>query len=146
MTTDKPTCGPLFEQAWKKATSMTDDPVLLFSAGHICGQAEKIYLGACSAAMFRPTPENNKFVLSLAVYLSSIYGLEVSVFERQEIRDEIWIHSPKITQGIALLRVLVHNSPEWHYFRGVWCGVPDNQIDHEFHLRKGYNQPCDRRD
>lgn len=142
----KPTCGPLFETAWKKAVTSTDDPILLFSAGHMCGQAEKIYLGACNGAMFRPsTDEGYAFVFNFALFLARVYGLSVSTLDViEECKDEIWIHKAESTQTIESLRHIQINSPKWHEIRGRLCGIPSNQIDSMFHLRKGYNKPCDR--
>lgn len=146
MSKNKPTCGPLFEEAWKKAVSMTDDPVSLFSAGHMCGQAEKIYLGSCKAAMFRPsTDQGYAFVFNFALYLSQIYGLNVSTLDTvEESKNEIWLHSKDSSAIIEKLTTERVNSQLWHTIRGLLCGVPFDQIDPWFHLRKGYNQPCDR--
>lgn len=142
----KPTCGPLFTQALQTAIEQAEgDPVRLFSAGHMCGQAEKIYLGACMAAMFRPSPEHYAYVHKVASKLACIYGLCVSTFDHEDLHDEIWLH--KLTQGPALLfewmLAAEPNSPMWHYWRGMLCGVPSDQIDANFHLRTGYKQPCD---
>lgn len=144
----KPTCGPLFAEALRffASSDVSPDRTHLFFAGHMTGQAEKIYLGACAAAMFRPSPEHRAFELLALAKLSAIYGLEVSVFERPEIADEIWLHHPSARGEVERLSQprLVVNSPEWHEVRGVLCGVPANDIDHRFHERRGYREPCDR--
>lgn len=149
-TTDanKPTCGPLFAEALRSFVNLDSDradkDVRLFVAGHMTGQAEKIYLGACTAAMFRPSPEYRGFALAALGKLSAIYGLEVSVFERPEIADEIWLHIPEALTEVGELSQLVINSPEWHAVRGRLCGIPENKIDPLFHERRGYREPCDR--
>lgn len=84
------------------------------------------------------------WALVAAVKISEIYGLEVSVFERDEIKDEIWIHTSTVTPQIYQLTILDVNSDDWHYLRDRLCGIPEYKIDPQFHLRKGYNQPCDK--
>lgn len=147
---EKTTCGPLFNQcltqihdAWLGSCFPTDSSGLIV-AGHALGQAEKIHLGACSAAMFRPsTPILRGWILQVCAILSGVYSLEISVFEREEIADEIWIHTPESRHLISRLAHIEYNSQEWHTLRGKLCGVPPSQIDCEFHLRKGFGEPCD---
>lgn len=148
---DKPTCGPLFAEALRLFTGLDSDRgmadeerVRLFAVGFMTGQAEKIYLGACTAAMFRASPEYRLFALAALTNLSAIYGLEVSVFERPEIADEIWLHRPSARAELGQLSQLAVNSTEWHALRGKLCGVPDAEIDPLFHERRGYREPCDR--
>lgn len=139
------TCGVMFQQCLTHFTSkLASDPILLFAAGMAVGQAEKIYLGACSAAMFRPSLEHKAKMLAVCAYLSRVYGLEVSVFERGEVSNELWLHTKESTE--FLQRVInweVYNSPAWHIGRGLLCGVPFDQIDFEFHERVGFGEPCD---
>jgi hypothetical protein len=52
------TCGELFRDAMQSHTDMSPEQIRVFAAGYVTGQAEKIYLGACAAAMFRPSPEH----------------------------------------------------------------------------------------
>lgn len=138
------TCGPLFAEALRSFTNLDEGEVRCFCAGHMTGQAEKIYLGACAAAMFRPSPKYRSFALTALMRLSVIYGLQISVFERSEIADEIWLHTPEARDEVGQLSQLRVNSPEWHAVRGALCGVPANKIDHLFHERRGYREPCDR--
>ncbi len=140
----KPTCGPLFLKCLEEFAGDSTPLLMSFSAGHMVGQAEKIYLGACSAAMFRPSPEYREWLIVAAVKISIIYDLEVSCFDIDEIRDEVWLHSKTCKQELHRLMMLQVNSPNWHYIRGKLCGIPTDKIDTEFHLRKGYNQPCDK--
>ena len=131
MSDKKTTCGPLFLKCIESFVLPSDrvssrDSLKIFSAGHMVGQAEKIYLGVCSAAMFRPSPEYRNWAIEAAIKISGIYGLEVSLFGREEIKD------------------LDVNSSKWHIWRAKLCGIPDYNIDAEFHLRKGYNEPCDK--
>lgn len=144
MNDNKQTCGPLFLRCLEIFTKRTSNPVCLFSAGHLTGQAEKIYLGACSAAMARPSAEYRPWVLFVATTLSAVYGLEVSVFQRPEIEDEIWIHSKESVGSISNLNLLLVNSPEWHTLRGLLCGIPEASIDFSFHERGGYKEICDK--
>lgn len=143
---NKTTCGPLFLRCLEEFADNQECELRAFSAGHMVGQAEKIYLGACSAAMFRPSPSYREWAVIAAIKISAIYGLQVSVFEREEIKDEIWIHKKTLNWEISLLNGLDVNSPEWHSLRGRLCGIPEYDLDPNFHLREGYNLPCDKVD
>lgn len=144
--TAKVTCGVLFEKVWRQVIEMTSDPILLFASGHVCGQSEKIYLGACSAAMFRPsTEEGFRGLLATVEICSLVYGLRIRVLFPDDLgKREIWIFRPDNDGLIASLEDEEYNSPSWHILRGLLCGVPLDSIDAEFHLRKGFAEPCDR--
>ena len=144
MNTSKETCGVIFSRCLKKLTDGETNPVKLFCAGHLTGNAEKIYLGACLASMSRPSPEYHEWLLQCAIVLSSEYGLEVTMFERPEIAEEIWIHKPEAKNSLTRLTQLEYNSLEWHCTRGWLCGIPIEDIDPEFHLRRGFREPADR--
>lgn len=137
------TCGPKFQECLTYFTTAAQTPVELFAAGFAAGEAEKVYLGACRAAMFRPSEEHRTWILRVAVKLVVVYGLEVSLFERVEINDEIWIHKPEARDELSQLSQMAANSPEWHTLRGRLCGIPDSNIDPKFHERKGYGERCD---
>lgn len=139
------TCGPLFQKCLEQAVQFETDPTCLFACGHVTGQAEKIYLGACSAAMFRPSLEFRDSVLKACILCSSVYSLEVSVFEREEITDEIWLHTANVRDFLGWsMQNVEYNSPNWHWIRGTLCGIPETVIDTEFHLRKGFKETCDK--
>lgn len=135
----RPTCGVLYEQS---ANEFRDHP-LAFAAGHVSGQAEKVYLGACRAAMFRPQPDVYQAILGIVRSIAGRYGLTVSEFPYEgsdSRRREIWI-----SRDNQIGEWLCHkpDSPMWHVRRGQACGVPDREIDEQFHERRGYNEPCD---
>lgn len=136
------TCGPLFETCWREIESKVAGTHLLFEAGFVVGQAEKIYLGACHAAMFRPTDNRSKnVVLTSCMVCSAVYGLQVSIFEREEIKDEIWLVDNRFANHLAdVLCNYSYNSQEWHIERGLLCGIPLANIDPSFHERKGFNE------
>lgn len=140
------TCGVLFEKVWRQVIETVKDPLLLFASGHVCGQSEKIYLGACSAAMFRPsTEEGYRGLLETVEICSMVYGLRIRVlFPDDPTRREIWIFRPDSWNLIVSLEYEEYNSPSWHILRGLLCGVPLESIDAEFHLRSGFSEPCDR--
>lgn len=140
------TCGPLFSDCLCAFTDLTHNQVETFAAGHLSGQAEKIYLGACLAAMVRPSRLYRSWCLHVCTKLSAIYGLEVSVFERDEIADEIWIHKPEARPFLEELNALEVNSRLWHHIRGFLCGIPAAEIDTHFHTRQGYQEVCDQPD
>ena len=140
---DKPTCGPLFLSALELFTNTTSEQVRIFSAGHITGQCEKVYLGACKACMIRPSETYYAFVLGAATNIASIYSLMVSTFENSPIQNEIWIHRPENKNAVASQLAYEFNSPPWHDYRGYLCGIPFDERDPKFHERVGYGLVCD---
>jgi hypothetical protein len=43
----------------------------------------------------------------------------------------------------VLSHLVVTKAPAWHNLRAQLCGVPVDEIDHEFHLRSGAGERCD---
>ncbi len=137
----KPTCGVLYKETADQF-GQTPETVDAFAAGHVSGQAEKVYLGACKAAMFRPQPDRHAWLLEVVQAIAGRYGLQVqclTYMDGGEIRNEIWISR----QGVGKWLDYPVNSQQWHTLRGLVCGVPLGEIDGLFHLRPGYGQPCD---
>ena len=134
----KPTCGVLFLNALAQYTFMDPETIPVFAAGFVTGQAEKVYLGACRAAMFRPSPEYHEMFFRILTDTEKRYGLRSVCFN-----DEIWISRPENVSLVESVFNLVPNSPEWHELRGRLCGVPHEEIDREFHLRRGYDERAD---
>lgn len=139
----KKTCGPMYKEALGQYTGFDPEKVRIFAAGFIHGEAEKVYLGACQAAMFRPAKEHFSLVLGLAHDAASRYGLNLTTFPtgRPGGALEVWIHR---SLPIGLWNEFNENSPAWHITRGLACGVPQNEIDREFHKRAGYGESCDK--
>lgn len=129
------TCGPLFREVYEEALKDSNDPLILFSWGHLAASAEKIWLGACNAAVFRPvTSEVSRFQLRIAI-VAEIYGLEWTYIGLDR-GTEFWLFTQDSLQSVLLLVEKLHtNSPESHYIRGTLCGIPPEKIDLEFHER-----------
>lgn len=142
----KQTCGPLYRQALETWTGMRPGEVSLFAAGFVHGQAEKVYLGACEGAMFRPSPECRKATLAAVREAAGLYGLDWALLGN----DELWLFACTSTarEKFRCLRELLRtgqvNTRNWHHVRGALCGVPEGEIDEHFHEREGYGEPCDR--
>lgn len=135
------TCGPLYKEGLEFHTGMDPQLIPVFASGFVSGQAEKIYLGACHAAMFRPSGEWLATVETITAHVAKRYGLLVCVLPTSR-GPEIWMcKSAEVCESISALRSMRENSPEWHRRRGLLCGVLE--IDHEFHHRTGHNDPCD---
>lgn len=119
------------------------DPALAraFAAGFVSGQAEKVYLGACMAAMFRPSADKQAMILELVQDACDRYSL-LSYDSR---RGELWICRDRgVWEWVhALFWEEEENTPNWHRQRAVLCGIPGDQMDLEFHKRQGWNVPCD---
>lgn len=166
--TEKPVCGVLYRKLLDYATlqsvslnfssSTADLPNLLedygfkaFTIGFIGGQAEKVYLGSCMAAMFRPSDAHIGMVCSILRHVTGIY--QGVVWMRDPYAKEVWLYLEPYS---ALIKEVIRHSKliqdeeaseeevrHYHEIRARLCGVSSHQIDREFHLRKGYGEPCD---
>jgi hypothetical protein len=132
----KQTCGPMYLEGLINHTQGDTELIRVYSAGFVNGQAEKVYLGACPAAMFRPSPGRYDLVLGIALEAAVLYQLSV-----EEYDDEIWIcRSHEIACQVMDLRKLDRESAKWHIARAWLCGIPTNEVDPRFHIRKGYGE------
>jgi hypothetical protein len=106
-----------------------------FCYGFAAGQAEKVYLGVCNAAMFRPAKEQTWYLEEIKI-IANNFGLEVTVLDSEcpDTPQEIWIHNKPI--GAWLAHPM--NSPEWHKLRAMACGIPN--CDPNYHMREGYGE------
>jgi hypothetical protein len=139
----KRTCGPLYNEGMLAYCKNVEEE-RLFAAGFVSGQAEKVYLGACRAAMFRPSPEKRDMLIEVVVEVAKRYDLAVDY-----LLDEIWILRRTREDQWALFSRLQDeevNSPIWHTWRAYLCGVPAEEVDLDFHKRKGFGEKCDVRE
>lgn len=140
---NRPTCGPLYLDGLKSFTGMKPRYIKLFAAGFISGQAEKLYLRACSAAMFRPSAMHLDMVREIVAEVATRYGLLTTELPTSR-GVEVWIcSSPAVKMAIDKLPEDGENSAIWHRRRGVLCGIPPHLIDLAFHERSGYGETCD---
>ena len=133
-----PTCGVLYREALEHYIAMDPERVRMFTAGFCTGQAEKVHLGACKAAMFRPSAENREMLLEVLIDIAERYVLCIVT-----TKDEIWIARRENAELVRKMKAIQENSPEWHEFRGMLCGVPAEEIDRQFHHRHGYGERAD---
>lgn len=132
--TQDQTCRPLFRKAYEAALSDSSDPLILFSWGHLAASADKIWLGACQAAMFRPgVSDASRFQFRIEI-VAEIYGLEWTYIAADR-GTEFWLFNKDSLRSILLLEKLSPDSPESHYIRGTLCGIPPEKIDLVFHER-----------
>lgn len=140
----KLTCGPLYKMGLERFTGLDPDKIPIFAAGFVSGEAEKVYLGACRAAMFRPSSEWKETLLAIVEDVAERYGLVIEMLKTSR-GPEIWLCKDQDAVGtVRLISGLEENSPEWHIMRGHMCGVPHYHLDIEFHKRSGYGENCDR--
>ncbi len=137
---EKPrTCMPMYREAFLKYGGGVRRKERAFAAGFVTGQAEKIYLGACDAAMFRPNKEDVNWLWPIVHDVCERYMLY-----SLSIGDEIWIFNRNDRQRLQELKELYlnghENSPHWHAVRAGLCGIPWCRIDEEFHNREGAEQ------
>ena len=97
-----------------------------FWFGFVAGQAEKVWLGVCPAAMVRPDPLQRDNRLEHVRTVADEYGLSVT-----ECGREIWIHQPRFAIGQWVDCCI--NSAEWHTLRAAACGIVD--VDPHYHER-----------
>ena len=130
-------------QAVRKLYSRTPETESAFAVGFACGQAEKVYLGVCRAAMFRPAAENFEWYTGEVEKVAAAYGLAVVVLESHcpESPWEIWIARDESCVGGWVW--LEANSPQWHQERAAVCGIPEREVDVNYHRRAGYGEKCD---
>lgn len=143
MSPTRKTCGPLYREAFLKYTDGDPDKERLFAAGFVSGQAEKIFLGAYPAAMFRPSAEKLGWFGKIVVDVVRRYDLKF-----RHVGKEIWIyrleHRDRISELTEMYDSEEENTPRWHGLRAELCGVPEAEIDLAFHERKGYGEPADQ--
>jgi hypothetical protein len=136
--TRRKTCGEFYREAISGLA--TEPEYWAFEYGFVSGQAEKVYLGACTAAMFRPSDEKRKRLMRIVRTVCRRYGLAWTVVGEDE---EVWICRAVNVWRVRAMKRYEKNSPQWHEHRAEICGVPVPEIDLEFHERQGYGKKCD---
>jgi hypothetical protein len=130
----KTTCGPLFDAA--VAQFCEQGPSLRFYAGYITGHAEKIWMGAVPASMFRPPDKHADACRSIVARICEIYELNHTLVTTN-LGLEIWMFRDSwVAEDLSVLATLEENSPTWHEYRGRLTGVPEQEIDVKFHERQ----------
>lgn len=140
-------CGFYFAQAREWYCGDDEEKVQLFAAGFVVGQAEKIYLGACQAAMFRPSAKHYACVSVAVRNAAKTYGLAIQTLRvtasPAEEKTELWLLQPRALELFTVLSLTPIDSPEWHVLRGLLCGVPMQDVDYKFHVRWGAKDCAD---
>lgn len=138
----KPTCGPLYLAALKRY-ARTQSEELLFAAGFVYGEAEKIYLGACGAAMFRPSAEMREWLDLIVREAAEHYGLLFRPLNTSR-GEELWLlRDQKEDVFFRRLTTEPENTVPWHRIRALLCGIPMTECDDHFHERRGFGERCD---
>jgi hypothetical protein len=140
--TTKHRCGTLHARAMEHFCGRDEERIRLFTAGFITGQAEKIHLGACRAAMLRPALQHRELVRQILNYTCALYGLQ---WEFLDSCGEFWLfeddyraHVDMIDQMAQRINERELTAYEWHDYhleRGRLCGIPITQIDGRYHER-----------
>ena len=108
---------------------------ILFAIGYYYGQCEKVYLGACRACMLRPDEHDWDVCLKAIYQIAERLNLDVTTVPiGMEGRDqEIWVTQP----GTILdFREVPPDTGSWHIRRAILCGILEDQIDPNYHLRE----------
>ena len=139
-------CGPLYRSIRNQFTDDDPEKNRAFAVGMVTGNAEKVYLGACKACMFRPGSSAGLAFLLFAVHaVCETYHLEFEVEKFSEELTEIWVFRPDNHEYVKRLHDHEVNSRAWHRYRAMLCGVPSGEVDTEFHLRRGAGDNVDGR-
>lgn len=121
-----------------KTRHSSSDKDLAFTAGFICGQAEKVYSGVCLAAMFRFSPKTWEQSYEAAADIAARYGLMLVNITTDKGR-EAWIcRDNSVASMVFRLSSYTENSPAWHEHRAWLCGIPPAEVDSEYHKREGW--------
>lgn len=98
--------------------SFTDDMTTrkAFAQGWMSGLAEKVYMGACRAAMVSPLRIDAEWMIAAAEKIKDVYELYLFVHNRQ-FRTEIWFCRDIKTQG--QLAAYINDNQ----FRATICGL-----------------------
>ena len=130
------TCGAYYKEFREHFSCLDLTTEQAICIGFMYGQAEKVFLGACNASMFRPLLERKNWSIDQLKWICALLQLSIVIADRKEIEREIWICKP---QSRWLLQETLereeYNSLAWHIFRGLMTGVPLTEIDNEFHTR-----------
>jgi hypothetical protein len=131
-------CSTYFEEAFhhiameaistKEEVYPLPEDEKLFAIGYYYGQCEKIFLGACKAAMFRPDERNWDTCLKAIYQICEKLELDITLvpMERGGQTEEIWVSQP----GTVLdFRQVQEGCESWHIRRGVLCGISEDKID-----------------
>lgn len=143
-TTESVTCGVLYAKQLFRYCGTDPGKVRLFSIGMAVGQAEKVYLGACLGAMFRPAAESFSDFRLAILQVADAYGLRYRELDAGGPAPEMWLLRDDL--ALELFSYLPNtplNSVDWHGTRADLCGVPHSEIDYKFHERKGYQERCE---
>lgn len=125
------TCGTLFTEALQHACGEDSRLVSAFYAGFITGQAEKVHLGACMAAMFHPSPDHLRLVMEITADTATRYALSWRTIE-----DEVWIYQPMVESLMYDVYRSLYLTERQHVLRGLLCGIPVDRIDPQWHVTK----------
>lgn len=115
----------------------------IFAAGVIAGQAEKVYLGTCAAAMFRPSTDRFDFCCEVVAQIATIYDLRWLPFSYGSTQEVWLLRDHRAEKSLRLIEGMEENSAGWHFARGTLVGIPAEEIDFSYHLRSGFGERCD---
>lgn len=136
--TQKPACRDVYQTVlnrlyawWERQYQYDLEDKFLLSMGFAMGHAEKIYLGACRAAMFCPPDRYGESFGTVMDMIAEGYGLTAL-----RIDEEYWLcRDAAVVAMVNIIPYLQKNSAAYHAYRGLLLGVPDTEIDLTYHTR-----------
>ena len=132
-STERSACRHLWKQVWESAftADATDAERLAYFWGYLTGLAEKVWLGACPAAMVHPSEYWYAEELKITQRVCAIYGLS---YEEYVEAGEIWFYKDqRAAMALQNIRAQPLNSPSWHACRAWLCGIPNDLVDIHYH-------------
>lgn len=136
-----PSCTLLLENALRYMEKNVS-PAKHVYCGFIIGQMEKVYLGACPAAMFNIPLDDyglRAFIRDVAPnYRLAVDGSDYELCSHPTSR-EIWVwrqSRPEVGEKVKLAKQLMESEnpadrseEAGHMLRGLLCGIPMNELD-----------------
>lgn len=93
-----------------------------FSYGFIAGLAEKVFIGACRAAMVAPALQDAEWLEVEVEVIAEEYDLYIATIRRTN-RIEYWLLKTLLDRDLLVA------SPDDNQLRGLLCGYPLKDID-----------------
>lgn len=116
---------------WRKSASTRQDFVMV--------RRKRFILAHVRRRWFRPNKEHYSLQMEIVLDMARRFNLAVYIIHTA-VGDEIWMSRHENIGEIAEMIRWNENSPEWHTIRGSLCGVPPDELDCEFHTKKGWGE------
>lgn len=108
---------------------------LIYAIGFYAGQMEKVVSGACDYCMFRPELKDLEIIEEIIEELTKKFDLDFCLHD-----NEFWIFKYGNESSLLKMKEMTVNSDEYHVLRAKMCGITEEDIDPQYHLRDGHDE------